>query len=144
MVDLENLKKITMELAQDLRDDDESILKLKLDTKQRKFTLDILQVVLDNLDEFAFLVNNKAEVILMNKKLSEDLNNLKIKCNVGDCWYNIFGGKELSTFPIQNSFKNREIQVGTWVSPLKFTYRYICIPLKYNGVSAVLGLATRI
>lgn len=144
MVDLEALKKLTTELAEDLRDDSEEILCLKLNTKQRKFTLDLLQTVLDNLDEFAFLVNDKAQVILINKSLKTDLDNLDIKLDVGECWYKLFGGKENSSFPVQDAFKTKEVLVGTWNSPMKFTYRYICIPLIYDGVSAVLGLAKRI
>jgi hypothetical protein len=145
MVDLEALRKITLELSRNIVDEEEAKEhKLIFDDEKRKFTLEILQIIINNIDEFVVLVNKRAEVVLINDKLKQDLDSLGLSVNIGDCWYNIWGDKKDSTFPIQKAFKTRDILMGEWDSPMKFRYRYVCIPLIYDGVSAVLGIAKRI
>jgi hypothetical protein len=144
MVNLDALRKVTEELSYSMIDETEATEhNLVFDDEKRKLTLQILQVVIDNIDEFAVLVNKRAEIILMNKKLKSDLDSLGLTINPGEQWYKIWG-KEDRTFPIQKAFKTKETLVGVWDSPMKFRYKYVCIPFIYDGVSAVLGIAKRI
>jgi hypothetical protein len=141
MVELESLRRITHELAMDLREEE-----IRADTSHSVFTLKTLQVVLDNLDELAAIVNTKDETILINKKFKEDLERLGFKYKMYDKWYTLIGFKEKPLYnPINKAVQTRDIIIEEWISPqTNKKYRTVCIPLIYNGVSAVLALAKRI
>jgi hypothetical protein len=137
---LKTLRRLTSEITAD-----KSNREITFDDAKFPFTARYLQVVIDNIDEMVAIFNPKLEIIIMNKTLFNDLTALGLKPAIGKNWYDIIKVQPDSNEPIARAMRERDVIVSEWQSPnTKFKYRYICIPLLYDGMSAVLGIAKRI
>lgn len=132
MVNLDGLKRLTQELAEEV----------KYDEKGPLFKL--VTLILNNIKSFAAILDDEKRLIWANKmsvkranKFGIDLvNSYGKKCEK----FEICSGK-CKKCPIAKVIKQRKILTNDFKAKLSGkSFTMICIPLLYNGVSGVIVL----
>jgi hypothetical protein len=140
MVELKGLVELTRKLdisfAKDfVEKNDSAMLRMKA-----------FQNVIDNIDNYVSVVTPDLKLYMINKKMEKMLKDrLNLNVKIGESAY-----KQLYNLdcppewdPFMPAIVHRRVTIREFISPsTKRKYGIIAIPLIYNGVSAVIGIAT--
>jgi len=142
MVDLKNLTALTKQLdnvefsKEFIKEKDESdLLQMKA-----------FQIMIDNMDNYVVVVTPDLKVSFVNIKIKNMLKDrLNIDVQIGESAYKQLYGLDSPPIwdPFLPAFKHKRVTIREFISPVtKRKYGIIAIPMIYNGVSAVVGIAT--
>lgn len=139
MVNLESLKILTSQLDTNFSKDFASIDSLML-------RMNTFQNVIDNMDNYVAVITPNLKLQMINSKM-----NIMLKerlgicvCQGDDVYKTLYGLNEPPEWdPFLPAIKHRRVTIREFISPVtKRKYGIIAIPMIYNGVSAVVGIAT--
>ncbi|MBE3094743.1 MAG: hypothetical protein IMZ52_06890 [Actinobacteria bacterium] len=132
---INNLDRITKEVA------------LEIEHGSSEGILQLVELILDKLDTFGLIIKNDGKIIYVNKSLIAYLKGCNLTANIGDNVYNSLLGQEIAPewCPVKKAIESRKIIFDIFTSPKTGNkYRTICIPLLYDGVSAVIDFFWRL
>lgn len=140
MVELQGLKDLTEKLnssfAKDFIEKNDSAL----------LRLNAFQHVIDNIDNYITVVTPDLKLYMINKKMKKMLKDrLNLDVKIGeDAYKQLYNlDKPPEWDPFMPAIVHRRVTIREFISPAtKRKYGVIAIPLIYNGVSAVIGIAT--
>lgn len=146
---IENLENISKKLLE--KEKKSELIRGTIDQPRIRYPfLETLFVFLDHLDTYALLTDNKDRVIYTNKSLLKYVKSLGLNLDANNSlkWWKQLGwdhnpsNKKLIT---QECIDLRCVVEHKIDSKIKDNLKYnvICIPLKYNGVAAVLSIITK-
>jgi hypothetical protein len=141
MVELTSLKTLTEKLNSSFaldfinKETDSSMLRLKT-----------FQTVIDNMDNYVAVVTPDLKLSMINKKMRKMLKDrLNLDVCIGqEAYHQLYGfDKPPEWDPFLPAIKHKRVTIREFISPTtKRKYGIIAIPMIYNGVSAVVGIAT--
>ena len=139
MVNLESLKILTEKLNTDFSKD--------FTTKANdNIRLKGFQDAINNMDNYVAVVTPDLKLAMINKKFTQMLKDRLGLCPcIGDNVYKtLYNLDELPVWdPFIPAIKHKRVTIREFISPTtKQKYGIIAIPMIYNGVSAVVGIAT--
>lgn len=132
MVNLEPLKKVTQELALEVR-------ALGHDSEMLEF----MSLILENVQSAALILDDEDTVVYMNTLAAQTISNLGTEVSVGEKWYKAWGldAPPLEDYPARKAIETRKVVCEEYTSPFSGTkFKVTSIPLIYDGVSGTITI----
>jgi len=130
LVDLESLRELTQELAEEVKEHDKGPF------------WNLITLILDRIDSYVAILSNSKELLWVNKSLICHCNdlNIDIESLIGqDCRKLGFCEELCDKCPVYLAKKRKQVVMKPYTCNLsKDTKKLICIPLVYNGVSGII------
>ena len=131
MTNLDNLKRLTKELAEEV------------EYQEHGIAFKFIKLILDSIKSPAFIITREYDTVYLNPTAIKMAKKYGISTELGVKCYNVLFHKDepCKECPVTRALKTRRVENTEWKSPLTGKkYMVTDIPLLFNGVAGVIEI----